>query len=129
MSDVEFSISFAGPLVTFQDIGRPGNMRYGVSAVRHNTRRLQPTLSSFFAAQRPLSLLSSHHTIHTARDRTRRETAREPAVEPRGDATRCEIRATTLWSNGRRADADGAARVDCESSQKGKLYASSQPPR
>ena len=32
MSDVEFSISFAGPLVTFQDIGRPGNMRYGVSA-------------------------------------------------------------------------------------------------
>lgn len=32
MSDVEFSILFAGPLVTFQDIGRPGNMRYGVSA-------------------------------------------------------------------------------------------------
>ena len=32
MSDVVFSISFAGPLVTFQDIGRPGNMRYGVSA-------------------------------------------------------------------------------------------------
>ena len=32
MSDVEFSISFAGPLVTFQDIGRQGNMRYGVSA-------------------------------------------------------------------------------------------------
>ena len=32
MSDVEFSISYAGPLVTFQDIGRPGNMRYGVSA-------------------------------------------------------------------------------------------------
>ena len=32
MSDVDFSISFAGPLVTFQDIGRPGNMRYGVSA-------------------------------------------------------------------------------------------------
>ena len=32
MSDVEFSISFAGPLVTFQDIGRPGHMRYGVSA-------------------------------------------------------------------------------------------------
>jgi allophanate hydrolase len=32
MSDIEFSISFAGPLVTFQDIGRPGNMRYGVSA-------------------------------------------------------------------------------------------------
>ena len=32
MADVEFSISFAGPLVTFQDIGRPGNMRYGVSA-------------------------------------------------------------------------------------------------
>ena len=32
MTDVEFSISFAGPLVTFQDIGRPGNMRYGVSA-------------------------------------------------------------------------------------------------
>ena len=32
MSDVGFSISYAGPLVTFQDIGRPGNMRYGVSA-------------------------------------------------------------------------------------------------
>ena len=32
MSDIEFSISFSGPLVTFQDIGRPGNMRYGVSA-------------------------------------------------------------------------------------------------
>ena len=32
MSDLEISISFAGPLVTFQDIGRPGNMRYGVSA-------------------------------------------------------------------------------------------------
>ncbi|MDB4838972.1 biotin-dependent carboxyltransferase family protein [Amylibacter sp.] len=32
MSDVKFSISYAGPLVTFQDIGRPGNMRYGVSA-------------------------------------------------------------------------------------------------
>ena len=32
MSDVEFSTIFAGPLVTFQDIGRPGNMRYGVSA-------------------------------------------------------------------------------------------------
>ena len=32
MSDVDFSISYAGPLVTFQDIGRPGNMRYGVSA-------------------------------------------------------------------------------------------------
>ncbi|MDB9715796.1 biotin-dependent carboxyltransferase family protein [Amylibacter sp.] len=32
MPDVDFSISFAGPLVTFQDIGRPGNMRYGVSA-------------------------------------------------------------------------------------------------
>ena len=32
MSDVDFSISFAGPLVTFQDIGRPGHMRYGVSA-------------------------------------------------------------------------------------------------
>ena len=32
MSDVEFFISYAGPLVTFQDIGRPGNMRYGVSA-------------------------------------------------------------------------------------------------
>ena len=32
MSDVDFSISYAGPLVTFQAIGRPGNMRYGVSA-------------------------------------------------------------------------------------------------
>jgi len=32
MSDVEFSTIFAGPLVTFQDLGRPGNMRYGVSA-------------------------------------------------------------------------------------------------
>lgn len=32
MADAEFSVSFAGPLVTFQDAGRPGNMRYGVSA-------------------------------------------------------------------------------------------------
>lgn len=32
MSDAEFSVSFAGPLVTIQDAGRPGNMRYGVSA-------------------------------------------------------------------------------------------------
>ncbi|SHJ64112.1 allophanate hydrolase [Shimia gijangensis] len=32
MSDAEFTVSFAGPLVTFQDSGRLGNMRYGVSA-------------------------------------------------------------------------------------------------
>ncbi len=32
MADAEFAVSFAGPLVTFQDKGRPGNMRYGVSA-------------------------------------------------------------------------------------------------
>lgn len=32
MSDATFTISFAGPLVTLQDAGRPGNMRYGVSA-------------------------------------------------------------------------------------------------
>ena len=32
MVDVELSVTFAGPLVTFQDGGRPGNMRYGVSA-------------------------------------------------------------------------------------------------
>lgn len=32
MADAEFSVSFAGPLVTLQDAGRPGNMRYGVSA-------------------------------------------------------------------------------------------------
>ena len=32
MSDAAFSISFAGPLVTIQDGGRPGNMRFGVSA-------------------------------------------------------------------------------------------------
>lgn len=32
MADTEFSISFVGPLVTFQDSGRPGNMRFGVSA-------------------------------------------------------------------------------------------------
>ena len=32
MYKVEFSIPFAGPLVTIQDMGRPGNMRYGVSA-------------------------------------------------------------------------------------------------
>ena len=32
MSDAEFAVSFAGPLVTFQDGGRPGNLRYGVSA-------------------------------------------------------------------------------------------------
>ncbi|WP_425040707.1 biotin-dependent carboxyltransferase family protein [Primorskyibacter sp. S187A] len=32
MSDAAFTVSFAGPLVTFQDAGRPGNMRYGVAA-------------------------------------------------------------------------------------------------
>ena len=32
MSEAAFSISFAGPLVTFQDAGRAGNMRYGVPA-------------------------------------------------------------------------------------------------
>jgi biotin-dependent carboxylase-like uncharacterized protein len=32
MADAELSVSFAGPLVTFQDGGRPGNMRYGVAA-------------------------------------------------------------------------------------------------
>lgn len=32
MPVAEFSVSFAGPLVTVQDAGRPGNMRYGVSA-------------------------------------------------------------------------------------------------
>ena len=32
MADAHFSVSFAGPLVTFQDAGRAGNMRYGVSA-------------------------------------------------------------------------------------------------
>lgn len=30
MADAAFSVSFAGPLVTIQDAGRPGNMRYGV---------------------------------------------------------------------------------------------------
>jgi biotin-dependent carboxylase-like uncharacterized protein len=32
MTDAVFSVSFAGPLVTVQDAGRPGNMRYGVPA-------------------------------------------------------------------------------------------------
>lgn len=32
MSEAVFTVSFAGPLVTFQDAGRPGNMRYGVAA-------------------------------------------------------------------------------------------------
>lgn len=32
MSEAKFSVSFAGPLVTLQDAGRPGNMRYGVAA-------------------------------------------------------------------------------------------------
>ena len=32
MGNAKFAVSFAGPLVTFQDAGRPGNMRYGVSA-------------------------------------------------------------------------------------------------
>ena len=32
MSDATFTVSFAGPLVTLQDAGRPGHMRYGVSA-------------------------------------------------------------------------------------------------
>lgn len=30
MSDAAFSVIFAGPLVTLQDAGRPGNMRFGV---------------------------------------------------------------------------------------------------
>lgn len=32
MGEAVLSVSFAGPLVTVQDAGRPGNMRYGVSA-------------------------------------------------------------------------------------------------
>ncbi|MGJ8622489.1 MAG: biotin-dependent carboxyltransferase family protein [Yoonia sp.] len=32
MADAAFSVTFAGPLVTVQDAGRPGNMRYGVPA-------------------------------------------------------------------------------------------------
>jgi len=32
MAEAVFSVSFAGPLVTFQDAGRPGNMRCGVPA-------------------------------------------------------------------------------------------------
>lgn len=32
MTEAAFFVSFAGPLVTFQDAGRPGNMRYGVAA-------------------------------------------------------------------------------------------------
>ncbi|MFK7754345.1 MAG: biotin-dependent carboxyltransferase family protein [Sedimentitalea sp.] len=31
MADALLSVSFAGPLITFQDAGRPGNMRYGIS--------------------------------------------------------------------------------------------------
>lgn len=32
MSEATFSVQFAGPLVTVQDGGRPGNMRFGVAA-------------------------------------------------------------------------------------------------
>ena len=32
MTDAAFTVSFAGPLVTYQDAGRTGHMRYGVSA-------------------------------------------------------------------------------------------------
>ncbi len=32
MGSAKFAVSFAGPLVTFQDAGRPGHMRYGVAA-------------------------------------------------------------------------------------------------
>lgn len=32
MAEATFKIAFAGPLVTLQDAGRPGNMRFGVSA-------------------------------------------------------------------------------------------------
>lgn len=32
MTEAAFSVSFAGPLVTYQDAGRAGHMRYGVSA-------------------------------------------------------------------------------------------------
>lgn len=30
MSDTEFNVTFAGPLITVQDAGRPGHMRFGV---------------------------------------------------------------------------------------------------
>ena len=32
MAEAAFSVTFAGPLVSVQDAGRPGNMRYGVAA-------------------------------------------------------------------------------------------------
>ena len=32
MAEAAFTVAFAGPLVTLQDSGRPGNMRYGVPA-------------------------------------------------------------------------------------------------
>ena len=32
MPNAALSVAFAGPLVTVQDAGRPGNMRFGVSA-------------------------------------------------------------------------------------------------
>lgn len=32
MAEAEIAVTFAGPLVTFQDAGRPGHMRYGVPA-------------------------------------------------------------------------------------------------
>ena len=32
MSDATFTVTFAGPLVTYQDAGRPGHMRFGVPA-------------------------------------------------------------------------------------------------
>lgn len=32
MADAAFTVAFAGPLVTLQDAGRPGHMRYGVPA-------------------------------------------------------------------------------------------------
>lgn len=32
MTSAQFKVAFAGPLVSFQDAGRPGHMRYGVAA-------------------------------------------------------------------------------------------------
>ena len=32
MSSARFTVRFTGPLVTFQDAGRPGHKRFGVSA-------------------------------------------------------------------------------------------------
>ncbi len=57
MVDAKLRVSFAGPLVTFQDSGRPGHMRYGVSPSGPMDRL------SFAAAHRALGNLAEQTCV------------------------------------------------------------------